>query len=262
MILRNQAKCRIFCDGSVVDSMKGFIDIHNHILPGLDDGAQSIDQAFFMLELAVSQGISAIIATPHFKPDRHLKKRHLYEESLKNLRDAARNIYPDFRILRGNEIYFYRDVIEELKNGTCHTLANTDYVLVEFSTAEHYSYIKNAVELLSCEGYRPIIAHTERYRTLEKDMERVWELIDMGALVQVNTQAVRDGGGMLHKSFVKTLLKEEAVHFLATDAHNTENRAPVLDECERNLKRWCSASYIKQITKTNQRLLVQNRYIG
>lgn len=241
--------------------MEGFIDIHNHILPGLDDGVQSEVQVFSMLKLAVSQGITGIIATPHFRPDRFVRKRKFYEEALKQVREKARSAFPGFQIYAGNEIYFYRDVIEELRRGTCHTMAGTDYVLTEFSTAADYSYIKSAVDLLTCEGYRPIIAHVERYQTLEKDMERVWSLIDRGALMQVNTQAVAEAGGLFKKNFVKNLLKEEAVHFVATDAHDVKKRAPLLEGCMKNLNKWCSESYIRQITGENQRRLLKNQYI-
>lgn len=241
--------------------IRGFIDIHNHVLPGLDDGAQSLDQALFMLGQAVSQGMTGLIATSHFKPDRYIGKRALYEQQFRLLAEAAERKFPGFRFYRGNEIFFYQDVLDELRSGICHTLAGTDYVLIEFSPGQEYSYIRNAVELLGEEGYRPVIAHAERYGTLEEDMDRIWELRDLGALIQVNAGAVEKGGKRFGKTFIRRLLEEQAVHFLATDAHNETTRSFMLEPCLKNLRKWCSYSYIRRITWTNQRKLLENQYI-
>ena len=239
----------------------GFIDIHNHVLPGLDDGAQSLDQALFMLRQAVSQGMTGLIATSHFKPDRYIRERELYEQQFQLLEETAGKEFPGFRFYRGNEIFFYQDVIKELQTGVCHTLAGTDYVLVEFSPVQQYPYIRTAAELLGEEGYRPVIAHAERYNALEEDMDRVWELRDLGALIQVNAGAVEKGGKRFGKTFIRRLLEEEAVHFLATDAHNETNWAFRLEPCLKNLRKWCSYSYIRRITWINQRKLLENQYI-
>ncbi len=213
-----------------------------------------------MLRIAASQGITEIIVTPHYRPDRYRENRKEYRNALQALRRAVGESL-DLKIYEGNEIYFFQDVIEELESGACRTLAGTDYVLIEFSTVQHYSYIKGAVELLTNEGYRPILAHVERYRSLNKNMERIEELVDLGALIQVNAHAVEDAGRLFKTSFVKQLLKGELVHFIATDAHDEDERAPVLEGCEKRLRKWCRETYIRQITGGNQRLLLQNRYI-
>ncbi|MCD2492293.1 hypothetical protein LQE92_06565 [Lacrimispora sp. NSJ-141] len=241
--------------------MNNFIDIHNHTLPGLDDGARSVDQALSMLRIATGQGITEIIVTPHYRPDRYREKRKEYQKAFQALCLAASKALPGLKMYEGNEIYFFQDVIEELESGACRTLAGTDYVLIEFSTIQHYGYIKGAVELLTNEGYRPILAHVERYKSLNNNMERIAELVDLGALIQVNAHAVEDAGRLFKTSFVKQLLKGELVHFIATDAHDEDKRAPVLDGCEKRLKKWCRETYLRQITGGNQRLLLQNRYI-
>ena len=236
----------------------GFIDIHIHILPGLDDGAQSMNEALSMLQVIAEQGAIGMIVTPHYKPGSFIAGQEIYENTLKQFQDRAFEIYPEMHIYGGNEIYFHEGILEALEKGDCKTLAGSDYVLIEFSPSIHFSSICRAVDILECEGYRPVLAHVEHYAALVKEADRIWELIDRGALIQVDAQSVEKMRG---GRFIRRIFKEEAVHFVCTDAHDMLRRPPIMDKCRRILKKWCSENYIDQILRRNQIKLLQNLYI-
>ena len=206
------------------------IDIHTHVLPGVDDGAKDWDICMKMLLQSAKNGVERIVATPHYLPwqknagadtirDLCCKAR----ERLQSEHGITLDIYP------GNEIYYSIGVVEKLKKGEVLTLADSRYVLVEFQTAGPYQELCRAVRELRDGGYTPIIAHVERYQCLERS-ERIEELKEMGALMQMNVDTL--GGGFLQKEGrrAKQCLKNGVIDFLASDMHDLERRSPISGE--------------------------------
>lgn len=213
------------------------IDIHCHILPGVDDGAQDIQETKRMLQIAWEEGIDTMIATPHYRHRYIENTAECLQERLEMARKAARRISPEFRIYLGNEIYYSHESAEALQSGRAFSMADSRYVLTEFSTGKPYQEIEAALREFQMNGFQPIIAHAERYECLLEEPGRVEDLVDMGAYVQVNAKTVTGGNGRSGKSFVKKLLKYELVHFIGTDAHGIRQRAPEMKKCYTYLKR-------------------------
>lgn len=203
------------------------IDMHTHILPGVDDGARDWDIALEMLKLCAESGVQKIIATPHcvpWKKKQDCKKiRELCHEAEKKLL-SKHGIHMD--IYPGNEIYYSLDVVSQLKDGEVLTLAGSRYVLVEFGTKESYQVFCRAVKEFIDGGYIPIIAHIERYGSLHQ-LERLRELKEMGALLQMNVEAFQ--GGILSEGarWSKKCLSNQMIDFLGSDMHNLSERAPL-----------------------------------
>lgn len=140
--------------------MTGVIDVHAHILPGIDDGSRDWDESRRLLEESYRQGIRYIIATPHYS--RRGLPSDIYDLSEK-LKEEARKIAPDFQIGLGQETYYHEGLIENLKNGRALTLDGSQYVLVEFEPQVPYMKMYQAVRKLTMARYIPIIAHVEEH---------------------------------------------------------------------------------------------------
>lgn len=173
--------------------MVNLFDMHCHILPGVDDGSRDMDTTRKMLARAYEQGIRNMVATPHFMMgEDNTPVPELVKIFLK-VRQEANAIAPDFNIFLGNELLYDSGLLEQVKKGNALTINGTRYVLIEFLVETEYENICAAVREFTTAGYIPVIAHVERYMKLTKHMGYIGELIDMGALIQVNISSLEGG---------------------------------------------------------------------
>lgn len=228
------------------------VDIHCHIVPGVDDGAKSLEQAYHMLEIACKQGISTMIATPHHMPEGKNASPETIGKRVAQLQSYVDEKQLNMKIYTGNEIYFYGEAADMLDEGKICTLADSSCVLVEFSPMDDARYIRNSLAELQNMGYDPIIAHVERYMSLCKaPFEKIRELRDMGVLIQVNAGSVTGFFGKASKDIAEKLLKMELVDFIGTDAHSDGGRAPKIEECAQILQKKCSPEYVEDLLYRN-----------
>lgn len=227
-------------------------DIHSHILPGLDDGAQNWEQAGDMLRIAWEQGIKKIVATPHFMPGHDNPEKEKVLEQLTRLQAISDKRGYGIRIYSGNEIYYHEEVPELLDAGKIFTLAESEYVLVEFSPMDDFRYIRNALAEIQAVGFAPIVAHVERYENLcSKPFDKIGQLREMGILMQVNMAAVEGKMGRRLQKAVLSMLKKQLVDFLGTDAHSPGSRAPYTCACREILCRKCPPDYVERLFYKN-----------
>lgn len=211
--------------------MDTYIDIHSHILPGVDDGSKSLEMSLDMLRMAVQDGITHIILTPHNKPwHRHVDHSEVARQ-VSWLQEKAVQEQINLKLFAGGELYYRSGLAEELEQGLAGTLADSQYVLVEFEPSADYDYIRNGVYVLLMGGYYPIVAHVERYKNVCSKLMRVEELVDMGCFMQVNAGSIMGQYGFGAKQLTKKMLKQSLVHFVATDAHDLIKRTPCLSPC-------------------------------
>lgn len=242
--------------------MKDYYDIHCHILPGIDDGAEDKKEMIRMLQLAYKEGIRTIIATPHFHPRRGEADAYIVENIWRRACAEIQKVYPDMRIYTGNEIYYRQDAVQRLKNGELLTLAGSDYVLVEFSlSSAEPDEIMDAVKELQMAGYLPVIAHIERYDRVLGDVLAVEELVEAGAYIQVNTSSITGEQGGKRKRFVKKLLKQECVHFVGTDAHDSHRRTPSIKKCAAYIRKKFGDETADMILYENPSMVIKNEII-
>ena len=241
--------------------MNGIIDVHCHILPGVDDGSSNMDMTREMLRLAWSEGITAMIATPHYRRGYADTPVNKLIEAYYQVVQEAQRIHPDFRIYLGNELFSSHELPERLEKGQVLTMSNTRYVLVEFLPSVEYAQLTASLRKLQMNGYRPIVAHAERYGCLLKDPYLVEELTDMGFYIQVNAMSVTGENGFSVKKFVKKLMKYELVHLLGTDAHSMGRRRPEMKKCVAYIEKKYGEKYARQIAWDNAVRLLQNQPI-
>lgn len=235
-----------------------FIDIHCHILPNLDDGSKNMEQTLNMLKIACEEGITDIICTPHHHLGRVVAD---YDESIKRIEQVREQLKceewsSDISIYLGTELCYFVDAVDELMDGRIHTMNNTNYVLIEFDPNVEYKRIMTAVCELRMSGYKPIIAHIERYHNMVMEIDECEELIDSGAEIQVNAASILGELGGTVKKFVKKLMKYEMVSYVATDAHSDGHRAPRLKDAYRYVAKKFGEEYATKIFYDNAKRII------
>lgn len=237
------------------------VDIHNHILPGVDDGSKNMEQTIQMLQIAYKEGIDCIIATPHYKINRQNADIEELKGKLLLVRDEAKKINENFDIKLGNEIYYSNTIFEHLNEGKALTLAGTRYVLVEFSTTESYQNIKQGLHQLLMNGYLPILAHVERYDCLFHNYEGIYKLIGLGAYMQMNISSTNGKIWNKNTRFCRKLIKYGLVHLLATDTHSDTERSPTMKKGISILQKKFKKATVNRLLLENPAKLLQNKYI-
>lgn len=235
------------------------IDVHSHILPGVDDGARNRKQSMRMLDIASNQGIQKIILTPHFMPGKKNSSREKVLEELIWLQKYCDEQGYGITLYPGQEIYYHEEVPELLEEGEIFTLAESDYVLVEFSPMDDFRYIRNCLASIQAVGFVPVIAHVERYESVcNKPFDKLAELRDMGVLIQVNMASVEGKMGKKIQKLVLSMIKKQYVDLLGTDAHSDGSRAPYTCNCKEILCRKCPADYIEKLFYENAEKIIQD----
>ncbi len=241
--------------------MRGFTDIHTHLLPGVDDGAQSMSQTLCLLRMAWDNGTRTVVVTPHYRGKYKQNTPAMLAENFAWLREMAAAELPGMHLYLGQEIAYENDVPEAMHRGKALTMNGSSYALLEFRTNSLASHIITGVsETVRC-GFVPIVAHVERYDICRADPALVEELLDMGALLQLNADSVLGANGFGVKRFCHRLLKERKAHFVASDAHDSRHRPPLLRECFLKIHKKYGAEYAERLFYGNAQTVIENRTI-
>lgn len=208
------------------------IDIHTHILPGVDDGSKDVEESIKMLGILSAQGVDTVVATPHFYIEMadaktFLEKRNAVAEMLKEKLNSADFERPRPQIALGAEVQFYNDLhmLDELEK-LC--IDGTNYILVEMPFIEWTQRTYQVLEQMCVNrDVVPVVAHLERYREFKKNPEAAICLKESGALVQINSESLCERS--TRRRALK-MIKNELVSFIGSDAHNTTTRPPCLED--------------------------------
>ena len=203
------------------------IDIHHHLLFGLDDGASDVETSLAMVEAAVENGITHIVCTPHantrwaFDPEVNRQK----------LEELQGRVNGKVTLGLGCDFHLSYDNIEDaLKHRTKYTLNQTQYLLVEFADLMIPSSITDTFYEMKIAGMQPIITHPERNHTIQRHPSRMIDWLREGCLVQVTASSLTGRFGRTAQSMAFSYLDKNWVHFIATDAHNLSSRPPIMSE--------------------------------
>lgn len=248
-------------DANMNNIGQGYIDIHCHIIPHVDDGARNSNQALNMINIAYKNGIRTMIATPHYEVGRYEDNKEEIEKYFVKLKELVTRRYPDFNIFLGNEIFFSYGVVDSLNENKINTMAGSRYVLVEFSPNEKLGYINNSLNEIINGGYVPILAHAERYEEVMDSIDNVEKLVDAGVYIQINASTIsgRNGKGIRRK--VMKLIKNDFVHFIGTDTHSDGRRSPELTDCIKYLEKKTDVDTINRLLRENAKKVIRNESI-
>ncbi|SEN49132.1 protein-tyrosine phosphatase [Mesobacillus persicus] len=200
------------------------IDLHCHILTGIDDGAQTDNDSLEMAKLAVQEGITTIIATPHHKNGRYLNPKQNVLAKVAELNKRLLEERIDLKILPGQETAINGELLEDFDSGQIMTLNDTNYVFVELPSDHVPRYSEKMLFDLQLKGLIPVIVHPERNREIHERPELLYKLVEKGALAQLTAGSLCGKFGKKIKSFSEQLIEANLVHFIASDAHNVTSR--------------------------------------
>ena len=223
---RSRDRREIFERGCAVAENRRFIDIHSHIVYGADDGAESLDEAIALLKLDRDEGAYAVFATHHYgienvgTPD-----AALVMQKFELLKERAAAEVPEVKLYLGTEWYCAWTLARRIRGREAFRMNETDYILTEFLEYDQghegpERIFSNLMELKS-QGFRPILAHPERYHAMQEDRNRLKELTDNGILLQVNAFDLELNLSLKTKNLARWLAKERMISFIGSDMHGT-----------------------------------------
>lgn len=200
------------------------IDIHSHLLFGVDDGPETMEGTMRMVESAVEEGITHLVVTPHaYSPQYHVPAAEV-ESQVRILRDILKASELEVTISTGQEVRIHENLIHNLLNKDILTLSESRYLLLELPTQHVPAYTITIIQSLLKEGIVPIIAHPERNRGIAEKPERLERLIRHGALAQVTAGSLAGHFGKNVQKLSLQLIEANLIHTYGSDAHNTDNR--------------------------------------
>jgi len=201
------------------------IDLHCHILPQVDDGATSWNQTTEMCRIAAQDGIRHIVATPHANHEYDYDRKR-FESMLETLRASCGDL---LHFTLGCDFQFsYENIEDVLIRPGWYTIANSKYLLIELSDFSLMSIVRRGIFRLVGNGFIPIVTHPERNLVLLQNPEKVLELIECGCLIQVTAGSFTGHWGQRSQRMAEWLLRRDAIHAVASDAHDTRFRPPIL----------------------------------
>ena len=227
------------------------IDIHSHIIPNVDDGARSVEETFNILKEAQEAGFTDVILTSHFL-------LNYYETNAQELQEVLKKQGTKINLHSGMEIYITNQMEELLENKKILTLANSRYMLIELPLATNVKYFDYVVYYLEAKGIKPIIAHPERYKCVQKDPDIVEEYIEKGCLIQCNYGSIVNLYGREAEKTIKTLLKKNQVHFLGSDVHRENGTYLIILDAIKKIRKIIGENKINELTTINPKKILQN----
>jgi protein-tyrosine phosphatase len=206
------------------------IDLHSHILPGVDDGAKSLADSLAMARMAVENGIEVMACTPHFMPGMYDNQAYDIRRRVAELNDVLLQEDIDLALVVGSDAHVRPDFVSALRSGTLLTLHDSRYVLFEPPHSIMPQRLDDLLFNVMAAGYVPILTHPERLKWIERDYEFMVNAFKSGVWMQITAGSLTGRFGTRPQYWAQRMLSEGMVHILATDAHNTKSRPPLLAE--------------------------------
>lgn len=206
------------------------IDIHSHVLPGIDDGAKEIDMTLKMLQIALDKGTTKIVATPHYRTGYFENNYEDIKKSVNEVNVVVKGKGMDIQVVLGQEIFLDNYTIERYKEGIIGCIENTQYMLVELPMDTMPKNTLDIIYELKVRGVKPIIAHPERYNYIVEKTSLINDFIEEGCLFQINSGSITGLFGKKVEKAARTLIEHGICNFIASDAHSTGRRCPGVKE--------------------------------
>jgi protein-tyrosine phosphatase len=234
------------------------IDIHCHILPDFDDGAESLEEALDMARMAAATGVTDIVATPHFQGEPGtLELLPLMQRQFRVLSSALTQAHIPVQLHPGAEVLCLPDTISLAVAHQLPTLAGTNYVLSEFYFDESYSFMDETLSEIADCGYKPVIAHPERYDVIQRDPRLLHRWARQGFVIQMNKGSVLGSFGSRVEQTANEILAMGLAHLFASDAHSCERRTPNMEGLYRWTEEFCDEECARMLLVENPGQILQ-----
>lgn len=229
----------------------GFVDIHSHILYGLDDGAKTLDDSVEMLRIAAAGGTTDIVATPH------ANSQYRFDPDRIGRRITELSAHTDVRIHRACDFHLQPDnIMDALAHPTKYTVNGGAYLMLEFPSVTIFPNTDEILLQLLDAGIVPIITHPERNGPLQRRLHDIARWVELGCYVQVTAGSCTGTFGRAAQACADALLRRGVVHFIASDAHDCTRRPPNLRPCYELLAQAWGEEHIRPLFDDNPRAVL------
>jgi len=236
------------------------IDIHTHVLPRIDDGARDISESFEILQALANQGVTELVATPHIISGVYENTRSIIDRKLIEVQDLIEERELSIKIHPGAELYYEPDVISKVKRENL-TLAQSNYVMIETELQRFPDNFEEILFNFQQEGFRPIIAHAERFIYFVNNYNMLVNILNRGVLVQINSGSLFGIYGKKVKDFTYKLLENGCVHFIASDVHGIGKRPILMKEAYQMICEKYSEVLAKLLFIENPQSVINNQSV-
>jgi len=205
------------------------IDLHCHILPGIDDGARSLDESIAMARSAVQDGIHTITATPHTLNGIYTNPAKEVTSRVADLQKILSENHIALRLYVGADVHLCPQMLDLIKSGDAGTIDNAGkFILLELPSLAIPRGLKDEIFSLKLNGITPIITHPERNPAIQQNIDIIYELVRMGSLCQITAMSITGNSGGKSMHCAEMLLIHRLAHVISSDAHSADGRPPVL----------------------------------
>lgn len=237
------------------------IDLHTHILPGLDDGAGTIEESLEMARVAAADGVEIIAATPH-ADSYWMQNMPQAPKRLRELSEALAKCGVKVRLVEGCEALIDLDLAARVVAGQIPTLNGSRYILIEWPLQNHPIYAEQVAFDLRLKGYVPLLGHAERYRVVQEDVNVVTGFVNKGGLVQVTACSLVGTFGSSAKRTAEILLEHNLAHVMVSDAHSVSHRPPVLSRGRDRAAQVVGPEMARALVYDTPLAIVENREVN
>lgn len=231
------------------------IDIHTHILPGIDDGAMDEQEAVLMARAAVEEGIAVILATPHHASGRYDNPGQEIKKRVQALNLVLNGQEIPLKILPGQEVRIHQGLLEDLEQGNTIALADSNYLLLELPSGYVPPYTEEIIHELRVLGITPIIAHPERNAELAASPSALMRLLERGALTQLTSHSVDGRFGRKLQKLCLQWCRQGMVHLISSDAHDISDRPFGLNQAYSLISSQVSDKAAAELKENAERLI-------
>jgi len=236
----------------------GYVDIHSHILPNLDDGPATLEGSLDLAKEAVANGISDIIATPHLNRDLFPFSTNASRQACKQLQEALAAADIPLKLHLGAEVKIHPKIVEELNAGKVPMLAESRYLLLELPFDMIPPYAHEIVFQMRLAGVTPILAHPERNASIQRDPRKLGALIDLGCLTQINSTSLTGRLGEASQSTAVSMLTQGWAHMIGSDSHFAGDRGPNFKEAITVAAKYVGFDEAQKLVRENPKRLLEN----
>lgn len=233
------------------------IDLHTHILPSVDDGAPNLEDAKTMLQEARQAGFTKIVLTPHY-----MMPSYTVNENERELRKEKLQKETNLVLYLASEIYLSENIVTKIKEKESSTIANTDYLLLELPFHTKPLYLESAIYEIQEKGYRPILAHPERYEFIQKKPTLVEDFLQKGVLMQGNFGSYIGQYGKKAQILIRKLLQARQIQFLGTDSHRPRGIYNQIPQIIMQLEKALGKETVEELTQNNPQKVLENSPIS
>jgi protein-tyrosine phosphatase len=244
------------------------IDLHAHILPGIDDGPRSLEDSLEMARLAVADGITTMVATPHLFRRKSVDFRELnppdrIREAVAQFNEKLAEAEINLTILPGCEVPLFVDIIKFFDDQKILTINDAErYICLEMPDTVIPPATENLIFELNSRGITSIITHPERNLVFYEMPDKLRRFISLGCLAQITARSLTRGFGWGIARFTKRLVREGLVHIMASDAHNAAKRPPVMGDALKKLGKVTGERRARDMVETIPELIIQGKQVG